>query len=83
MQPQFTKNYEFNVSFEETPVLAVGFNDTKDIFTNVIYQADTSNSQAYRTYDNLGKNNEWYFRALGALPPGGKIFFCDGCTVQS
>jgi iron complex outermembrane recepter protein len=78
LRPQFTKNYEFNVSFEETPVLAVGFNDTKDIFTNVIYQADTSNAQAYRTYDNLGKNKEWYFRAMGALPPGGKYFFVMG-----
>ncbi len=78
LRPQFSKNYEFNVSFEETPVLAVGFNDTKDAFTNVIYQADTSLSQAYRTYDNLGKNKEWYFRALGALPPGRKYFFVMG-----
>ncbi len=82
LQPQFTKNYEFNVSFEETPVLAVGFNDTKDIFTNVIYQADSSTSQAYRTYDNLGKNKEWYFRALGALPPGGKYFFVMGAQYN-
>ena len=78
LRPQFTKNYEFNVSFEETPVLAVGFNDTKDIFTNVIYQADTSNAQAYRTYDNLGKNKEWYIRGMGAVPPGGKYFFVMG-----
>ena len=82
LRPQFTKNYEFNISFQETPVLAVGFNDTKDIFTNVIYQADSSVSQAYRTYDNLGKNKEWYFRGLGALPPGGKYFFVMGAQYN-
>ncbi len=82
LQPQFTNNYEVNVSFEERPVLAVGFKDTKDIFTNVIYQADSSQSQAYRTYDNLGNNKEWYFRGLGALPPGGKYFFVLGAQYN-
>jgi biopolymer transport protein ExbD len=79
--PQFTKNFEFNVSFEETPVLAVGINHTKDIFTNVIYQSDTS-ALAFRTYDNLGKNKEWYIRGMGALPPGGKYFFVMGAQYN-
>lgn len=78
LRPQFNQNYEANISVDERPILAVGINDTKDIFTNVIYQADSSQSQAYRTYDNLGKNREWYFRALGALPPGGRYFFVIG-----
>lgn len=78
LRPQFTQNYEANISVDERPVLAIGVNDTKDIFTNVVYQADTSQSQAYRTYDNLGKNKEWYFRALGAIPPGKKYFFVAG-----
>ena len=82
LQPQFTQNYEFNISFEDRPVLAVGVRDTRDIFTNVIYQADTSMSHAYRTYDNLGINKEWYFRALGALPPGGKYFFVLGAQYN-
>lgn len=82
LQPQFTNNYEANVSFEERPVLAIGFKNTKDIFTNVIYQADSSQSQAYRTYDNLGNNKEWYFRGLGALPPGGKYFFVLGAQYN-
>jgi hypothetical protein len=82
LRPQFTQNYEFNVSFEETPVLAVGYNDTKDIFTSVIYQADTSQSQAYRTVDNLGKNKEWYIRGIGALPPGGKYFCVLGAQYN-
>ncbi len=78
LRPQFTRNYEANISVDERPILAIGVNDTKDIFTNVVYQSDTSQRQAYRTYDNLGKNKEWYFRALGALPPGGKYFFVLG-----
>ncbi len=78
LRPQFTQNYEANISVDERPILAVGVNDTRDIFTNVVYQSDTSQRQAYRTFDNLGKNKEWYFRALGALPPGGKYFFVLG-----
>ena len=78
LRPQFTQNYEANISVDERPILAIGVNDTKDIFTNVIYQADTSRTQAYRTYDNLGKNKEWYLRGLGAIPPGHRYFFVVG-----
>ena len=78
LRPQFTTNYEANISVDERPILAVGVNDTKDIFTNVIYQSDTSQRQAYRTYDNLGKNKEWYLRGLGAIPPGKKYFIVIG-----
>jgi len=67
---------------DERPILAIGVNDTRDIFTNVIYQSDTSQSQAIRTYDNLGKNKEWYFRGLGALPPGGRYFFVAGAQYN-
>ncbi|MEO7982708.1 MAG: TonB-dependent receptor [Bacteroidota bacterium] len=82
LRPQFTENYEANISVDERPILAIGMNDTKDIFTNVIYQSDTSNRQAFRTYDNLGKNKEWYFRGLGALPPGGRYFFVIGAQYN-
>lgn len=44
----------------------------------MVYQADTSTAVAYRTYDNLGSNKELYFRALGAVPPGGKYFGVAG-----
>lgn len=82
LRPQFNQNYEANISVDERPILAIGVNDTKDIFTNVIYQSDTSRSQAYRTYDNLGKNKEWYFRGLGAVPPGGRYFFVLGAQYN-
>jgi hypothetical protein len=78
LRPQFTKNYEANISANEHPILAIGVNDTKDIFTQVVYQADTSRRLAYRTYDNLGTNKEMYFRALAAIPPGKKYFFVVG-----
>jgi iron complex outermembrane receptor protein len=77
LRPQFTSNYEANVSVDERPILAAGINETQDIFTNVIYPADTSqgqNRRTLRTYDNLGKNTEWYLRGLAAIPPGGKYF---------
>jgi hypothetical protein len=82
LRPQFTNTYEANVSFDDRPILAYGINETKDIFTQVVYQADTNRSQAFRTYDNLGKNRETYFRALGALPPGGKYFFVLGAQYN-
>lgn len=77
LKPQFTTNYEFNVMFQEFPVFAIGINQTKDIFSNVTYQ-DNSTKIVYRTYDNLGKNKEVYFRIIAGMPPGGKYFFYMG-----
>jgi iron complex outermembrane recepter protein len=77
LRPQFTTNYEFNIMFDDFPVFAFGVNDTKDIFSNVTYQDDVTKI-AYRTYDNLGKNKELYFRIVGGIPPGGKYFFYMG-----
>jgi iron complex outermembrane recepter protein len=82
LRPQFARNYEFNVSAGDYPVLSIGRNDIRDIFTNVIYQDPRVTSVAYRTYDNLGKNRETYFRAVGALPPGGKYFFVLGAQYN-
>ncbi|TDH28829.1 hypothetical protein EXU57_01800 [Segetibacter sp. 3557_3] len=82
LRPQFTNNYEANISVDERPIFAIGVNDTKDIFTNVIYQADSSKSIAYRTYDNLGTNRETYFRILGAIPPGKRYFVVAGAQYN-
>ncbi|MBA4851660.1 outer membrane beta-barrel protein [Emticicia sp. BO119] len=78
LRPQFTQNFEANISFEDRPIFAIGRNYTQDIFTNVIYQNSDNPSVAYRTYDNLGKNQETYFRLLGAVPPGNRYFFVVG-----
>jgi hypothetical protein len=78
LRPQFTQNYEANISVDERPLFAIGINDTKDIFSQVVYQADSNKAVAFRTYDNLGTNKETYFRVLGAIPPGKKYFFVLG-----
>jgi hypothetical protein len=78
LRPQFTENYEVNVSVEDRPVFAIGQNYTRDIFTNVVYQDQRNRSIAYRTYDNLGSNKETYFRLLGAVPPMSRYFFVAG-----
>lgn len=78
LRPQFTNNYEFNINIDGYPILAFGQNFVQDIFTSVIYQ-DVNNPQiTNRTFDNLSKNKETYFRMVGALPPGGKYFFVLG-----
>ncbi|HEU0064540.1 MAG TPA: outer membrane beta-barrel protein [Flavisolibacter sp.] len=78
LKPQFTKNYEANVSVDERPIVAIGVNNTTDIFTQVVYPTDSSKRVSARTYDNLGTNKEVYFRALGAIPPGKRYFFVVG-----
>ncbi len=81
LQPQFTTNYEFNVMFQDFPVVALGVNETRNIFSNVTYQDDATKI-AYRTYDNLGKNKEVYFRIIAGIPPGGKYFFYMGAQYN-
>jgi len=82
LRPQFTENYEFNISFNEMPIFAIGRNYTQDIFTKVIYEDPSLPGVAYRTYDNLGKNEETYFKMVGALPPGGTYFFVAGAQYN-
>ena len=78
LRPQFTTNYEANISVDERPLIAIGYNETTDIFNQVVYQVTDNKSLSYRTYDNLGNNKELYFRALGAIPPGKRYFFVAG-----
>jgi hypothetical protein len=82
LQPQFTTNYEFNLMFKDFPVFAIGINQTTNIFSNVTYQDDATKI-AYRTYDNLGKNKELYFRMIAGIPPGGKYFFYMGTQYNN
>jgi hypothetical protein len=78
LRPQFTNNIEANISFDERPIFAIGRNYVKDIFTSVVMQDKADARVSYRTYQNLGKNTETYFRLLGAIPPGKKYFFVVG-----
>ena len=78
LRPQFTQNYEFNISVDERPILAFGRNYTQDLFTNVVYQDPQNAAITVRTYDNLGQNTETYARILAAIPPGKVYFFVLG-----
>ena len=81
LKPQFTTNYEFNITFQNFPVFALGINNTRDIFSQVTIQ-DNRTKIAYRTYDNLGKNKEIYFKVIGGIPPGGKYFCYVGAQYN-
>ena len=78
LKPQFNQNYEANISVNDRPIFAFGINQTKDIFSQVVYKSKTNSNQAFQTYDNLGTNKETYFRLVGAIPPGKKYFFVVG-----
>jgi iron complex outermembrane recepter protein len=78
LKPKFTTNYEINLSVDERPILAFGKNYSEGVFENVIYQDPKNPLVSYRTYDNLGKNTETYFKILGAIPPGKTYFFVVG-----
>lgn len=82
LRPQFTENYELNISVEDRPLFAIGQNNTRDIFTNVVYQDPVNRSVAYRTYDNLGTNKETYFRLLAGIPPIKRYFFVVGAQYN-
>jgi iron complex outermembrane recepter protein len=82
LKPQFTDNIEANISMNDMPIFAIGRNYTRDIFSQVVYQDEDAGSVAVRTYDNLGKSKETYFRITGAIPPGGKYFFVAGAQYN-
>lgn len=82
LQPQFTDNFEANVSFDDQPILAIGRNYTRNIFSQVVYEDPNNENAVVRTFDNVGTNKETYFRVIGALPPGGKYFFVVGAQYN-
>ncbi len=82
LKPQFTQNIEFNISLDDMPLFAIGKNHTTDIFSSVIYTDKFNNEIAYRTYDNLGKSSEVYFRAVGGIPPTNRYFFYAGAQYN-
>lgn len=82
LKPQFTENIEVNVSYDDMPIFAIGRNTTHDIFSQVMYKDPNQENVLLRTYDNLGKNTETYFRGLIGIPPGGKYFFAAGAQYN-
>ena len=82
LKPQFTNNAEFNISFNDFPIIAVGKNYTTDIFSEVIYQNQENENILVRTYDNIGTSKETYIRGLVGIPPGGAYFFALGAQYN-
>ena len=82
LRPQFTKNYELNISVNEMPIVALGRNYTEDIFTSVVYPDPQTPLINVRTYDNLGKNTETYAKLIAGIPPGKKYFFIVGAQYN-
>jgi hypothetical protein len=82
LRPQFTDNYEANISVGSRPIFAYGINEVKDIFTNVVIPADSNSKISIRTYENLGSNRETYFRGMAAIPPGKVYFFVIGAQYN-
>ncbi|PLX09465.1 MAG: TonB-dependent receptor [Marinilabiliales bacterium] len=82
LTPQFTNNAEFNISFNDFPIIAIGQNYTTDIFSEVIYENTDNESIIVRTYDNIGSSKETYFRGLIGIPPGGAYFFAMGAQYN-
>ncbi|HQL71126.1 MAG TPA: outer membrane beta-barrel protein, partial [Bacteroidales bacterium] len=48
----------------------------------VVYQHPDYEDVLVRTYDNLGKNTETYFRGIAGLPPGGIYYFGVGAQYD-
>lgn len=82
LKPQFTDTWEANISFDDIPVFAVGVNKTNDIISSVIYRHPDKELLDVRTFDNVGKSRETYFRLTGAIPPSGKYFFVAGAQYN-
>ncbi len=82
LSPQFSNNIEVNLSFDEHPVFAFGRNYITNIFSNVVYQDNNNPNVSVRTFDNLGKNTETYFRLILAIPPGGRYFGVGGAQYN-
>jgi hypothetical protein len=74
LKPQFTNNYEANITVDEFPLILFGVNNTKDIFSAVTYSDNKNTNNTKRTYDNLGSNKETYFQIVLLNPPGKKYF---------
>lgn len=76
--PQFTHNWEANVSVDDMPLFAIGRKSTEGMISQVLYTVPGNSGIALRTFDNIGKNKEDYFRLIVGLPPVNKYFFVVG-----
>lgn len=82
LKPQYTDNIEWNISFNDMPIFAIGKNFTRQIFSSVIYKDSSYQGVLIRTQDNVGSNEQTYFRGMVGIPPGGIYFFGLGAQYN-
>lgn len=82
LKPQFSENIEWNISFNDFPVLAIGITRTNQIFSQVTYSHPTNAAIIVRTFDNLGNSVERYARGIVGIPPGKRYFFGAGAQYS-
>jgi iron complex outermembrane recepter protein len=82
LAPQFTDNYELNISMNDYPIFAVGRNYTSGIISNVLYNDPVNPALTFNTYDNVGTTKETYFRVVAGIPPVNKYFAVIGAQYN-
>jgi len=82
LKPEFTDNFELNISVEDMPLFAVGRSYTRDIISNVLYTDDNYPNIVVNTYDNLSNSTETYLRGMAGIPPGGRYYFAVGAQYN-
>ncbi len=82
LKPQYTDNIEWNISFNDFPVFALGRNFTHNLFSSVIYKDSFNSGLLIRTTDNIGYDKETYLRGMIGIPPGRVYFFGLGAQYS-
>lgn len=82
LKPQYTENIEWNISYNDMPIFAIGKSFTRNIFSSVVYKDTVRPQILIRTFDNLGSNEQTYFRGIAGIPPGGIYFFGVGAQYN-
>lgn len=66
LEPAFTNNVQFNLTFDEQPFFSIGYRNTSDALFEIITQNDET-AKTSRTVINLAKNTNWNFRAFAPI----------------
>lgn len=66
LQPSFTHNLQFNLTFDQQPFFSVGYSDTEDALFQILTQNDQT-AQAARSTINLANYKNWNFRLFAPL----------------
>ena len=68
LKPQFTHSMSLNHSYKGKLITSLGYNYTKDLFSQVIYQYEDSKA-IFQTYDNLARTLDFNLSETVQLQP--------------